>query len=553
MLSAEGHGDVPTRADVETSLLPGSKSSACSHMSLARESGDLGGASPRAASTAGGRQGREGDKQQAALQSSEESDVLVVPKKRTKTWVTPVESVEGRGTAKGKSAARNAYPAQDGNGALTYLQWIGKRAKEKPTEKFTNLLGHIKVPLLKEAYQRLRKDAASGVDGVTWAEYGERLDARLLDLQDRVHRGTYHPQPVRRVHIPKGDGRTRPLGIPALEDKVVQQAARRVLEPIYEAMFVGFSYGFRPGRSQHHALDALAVTIVRKVSWVLDADIRSFFDTIDHGWMQKFLEHRIGDSRMVRLLMKWMRAGVMEDDGLHEVREGSPQGAVISPLLSNIYLHYVTDLWACQWRKRQARGEMYVVRYADDLVMAFQHGQDAHAMRSALAERLTKFGLELHPDKTRVLEFGRFARENRARRGLSKPETFDFLGFTHIAGQDRRGRFQLLRHTSRKKRRAKLVALKGECHRRRHWKMAHQHAWLSSVLRGHYQYYGVPTNADALSSFRQVVITLWHRSLQRRSQRATMTRAKLRRIDARFPLPLSRIVHPWPERRFATR
>ena len=226
MLSAEGHGDVPTRADVETSLLPGSKSSACSHMSLARESGDLGGASPRAASTAGGRQGREGDKQQAALQTSEESDVLVVPKKRTKTWVTPVESVEGRGTAKGKSAARNAYPAQDGNGALTYLQWIGKRAKEKPTEKFTNLLGHIKVPLLKEAYQRLRKDAASGVDGVTWAEYGERLDARLLDLQDRVHRGTYHPQPVRRVHTPKGDGRTRPLGIPALEDKVVLAITR---------------------------------------------------------------------------------------------------------------------------------------------------------------------------------------------------------------------------------------------------------------------------------------------------------------------------------------
>jgi RNA-directed DNA polymerase len=551
--SAEGHGDVPTSAGVERSLPPGSQTSAGSHTSLARESGDLEGASLHAASTAGGRQGREGDKQQAALQSSEESDALVVPKKPTKTRVTPVEPVEGRGTAKGKSAARNAYPAQDGKGALTYLQRIGKRAKERPREKLTNLLGHIKVPLLKEAYQRLRKDAASGVDGVTWAEYGERLDARLLDLQDRVHRGTYHPQPVRRVHIPKGDGRTRPLGIPALEDKVVQQAARMVLEPVYEAMFVGFSYGFRPGRSQHHALDALAVAIGRKVSWVLDADIRSFFDTIDHGWMQKFLEHRIGDSRMVRLLMKWMHAGVMEDDGLHEVREGSPQGAVISPLLSNVYLHYVIDLWGCQWRKRYARGEMYVVRYADDLVMAFQHGQDAHAMRSALAERLTKFGLELHPEKTRVLEFGRFARENRARRGLSKPETFDFLGFTHIVGQDRRGMFQLLRRTSRKKRRAKLVALHRECRRRRHWKVADQHAWLTSVLRGHYQYYGVPTNIEALSRFRRAVGHLWHHALQRRSQRATMTRAKLRRLDERFPLPPPRIVHPWPQRRFATR
>jgi RNA-directed DNA polymerase len=551
--AAEGHGDDPTSAGVERSLPPGSKTSAGSHTSLARESGDLGGASLRAASTAGGRQGREGDKQQAALQTSEESDVLVVPKKPAKTWVTPVESVEGRGTAKGKSAARNAYPAQDGKGALTYLQWIGKRAKEKPREKFTNLLGHIKAPLLKEAYQCLRKDAAPGVDGVTWAEYGERLDERLLDLQDRVHRGTYHPQPVRRVHIPKGDGRTRPLGIPALEDKVVQQAARMVLEPIYEAMFVGFSYGFRPGRSQHRALDALAEAIARKVSWVLDADIRSFFDTIDHGWMQKFLEHRIGDTRMVRLLMKWMRAGVMEDDGLHEVQEGSPQGAVISPLLSNIYLHYVIDLWVCQWRKRHARGEVYVVRYADDLVMAFQYGQDVHAMRSALAERLTKFGLELHPEKTRVLEFGRFAREGRARRGLSKPETFDFLGFTHIAGQDRRGRFQLLRRTSRKKRRAKLVALNRECRRRRHWKVADQHAWLSSVLRGHYQYYGVPTNIEALARFRRAVGHLWHQALQRRSQRASMTRAKLRRLDARFPLPPPCIVHPWPDRRFATR
>jgi len=522
-------------------------------MSLARESGDLGGSSSRARSKARGRGRREGERPQSAQQASEESDAFVVPEKPTKTRVTPVEPVEGRGAAKGKSAARNACSAQDEVSALTYLQWIGKRAKEKPGEKFTNLLGHIKVPLLKVAYQRLRKKAAPGVDGVTWAEYGERLDERLVDLQDRIHRGTYHPQPVRRVHIPKGDGRTRPLGITALEDKVVQQAVRMVLEPIYEAMFVGFSYGFRPGRSQHRALDALAEAIARKVSYVLDADIRSFFDTIDRGWMQKFIEHRIGDTRMVRLLMKWMRAGVMEEDGLHETQAGSPQGAVISPLLSNIYLHYVLDLWVCQWRKRHARGEVYAVRYADDLVMGFQREQDALDMRSALAGRLAKFGLELHPDKTRVLEFGRFAREGRERRGLSKPETFDFLGFTHIVGQDRRGKFQLRRRTSRKKRRAKLAVVKEECRRRRHWRVAEQYAWLSSVLRGHYQYYGVPTNSPALASFRRAVGYLWHASLQRRSQRARWTRPQLRHFEERYPLPPPHVVHPWPDKRFATR
>jgi retron-type reverse transcriptase len=307
----------------------------------------------------------------------------MVPEKPAKTWVTPVELVEERVAAEGKSTARNASPAQDGNDALTTLQRIGKRAEERPEEKLTNLLSHIKMPLLKEAYLRLKKHAATGVDEVTWDEYGERLDERLLDLQDRVQRGSYHPLPVRRVHIPKGDGRTRPIGIPALEDKIVQQAARMVLEPIYEAMFVGFSYGFRPGRSPHDALDALAVAIGRKVSWVLDADIQSFFDTIDHGWMQKFIEHRIGDKRMVWLLMKWLHAGVMEDGELHAVQEGTPQGGIISPLMANIYLHYVLDLWVCQWRRKQAQGEVYIVRYADDFVMGFQGKADAMASREA--------------------------------------------------------------------------------------------------------------------------------------------------------------------------
>jgi len=454
--------------------------------------------------------------------------------------------MEERPEAEGKSASRNALRAQDRQGALTRMERIGQRAKEKKGERFDNLLSAIQVPLLKEAYQRLRKRAAPGVDGVTWEEYGEHLDARLLNLQDRIHRGSYHPQPVRRVHIPKGDGRTRPLGIPALEDKLVQQAARMVLEPIYERAFLGFSYGFRPCRSPHDALTAVAEAINRKTNWVLDADIRSFFDTIDHGWMQKFIEHRIGDKRMVRLLMKWLHAGVLEDGELRAVEEGTPQGGIISPLLANIYLHYALDLWANQWRKRHAHGEVYIVRYADDFVIGFQREQDARAMREALALRLAKFGLELHPDKTRVLRFGRFARKDAGLDGRTRPETFDFLGFTHITGVSRGGAFQLQRRTSRKKRNAKLARLRDEMRERRHELVPAQHAWLTSVLRGHYRYYGVPTNSRALGQFRERVRASWHRQLQRRSQRAAWNRPQRAAFDRRFPLPPARIHHPWP-------
>jgi len=350
------------------------------------------------------------------------------------------------------------------------------------------------------------------------------------------------------VHIPKADG-TRALGIPTLEDKLVQQAVRMVLEPIYEREFVESSYGFRPGRSPHMALDVLAVAIDwQKVNWVLDADIRGFFDSIDHGWMQKFIEHRIGDRRLVRLLLKMLHAGVMEDGVLREVEEGTPQGGNISPLLANIFLHYALDLWVLQWRKRHASGEVYFVRYADDFVMGFQYEEDARAMREALADRLAKFGLELHPDKTRVLQFGRFARQNRERDGSSRPETFDFLGFTHIAGLDRRGRFLLKRRTSRKKRTAKLAKLSEEMRRRRHHAVAQQYAWLSSVLVGHYRYYGVPTNASAMASFRERVRCGWQRQLQRRSQRGRWTAAQKVRHGQRWLLPMPRIHHPWPGR-----
>ena len=547
---AEGHESDPTRADVGRLSPPESESSARPHQPHERKPGDLAAASPP---VVGGRQSREGDEPQAVVHDCEKSDEGMVPRKSAKTRVTPVESMEGRPEAEGKSVARNASPTQCGSDALTVLQRIGRVAKERPQERVTVLLSHMKEPLLKEAYQRLRRQAAPGVDGVTWEQYGVGLHERLLDLQGRVHRGSYHPQPVLRVHIPKGDGRTRPLGIPALEDKIVQQAARMLLEPIYEAMFVGFSYGFRPGRSPHDALDALAEAIGRKVNWVLDADIRSFYDTIDRRWMQRFLEHRIGDTRMVRLLMKWMRAGVMEEGELREVQAGTPQGGIISPLLANIYLHYVFDLWACQWRKQRAHGEVYIVRYADDIVMGFQREQDARAMREAVAERLAEFGLELHPDKTRVLQFGRFARQEQERQGLKRPETFEFLGFTHIAGTDRQGKFQLRRRTSRKKRRAKLARLKEETRRRRHDPVVNQHRWLTQVVQGHYRYYAVPTNYRALCQFHRRVTRMWHQSLQRRSQRGRWTEAKRVAFEAKFPLPLPRILHPWPDRRFADR
>jgi len=546
-----------TRSDEVAVSLPGSEKSSARLQTLpAREPGDLEGASSL---VVGGRQAREGEEPQSAgvhapkPQASEESDAGMVPKKSAKTWATPVESMEGRPAAKGKLAQRNAHRTLSRGSALTHLERVGERARKKTGEKFTNLLSHIRVPLLKEAYERLRRRAAPGVDGETWSSYGVDLDARLLDLEARVHRGNYHPLPVRRVHIPKGDGKTRPLGIPAVEDKILQQAVRMLLEPIYESEFVGFSYGFRQGRSPHTALDALYVALLRKVNWVLDADIRSFFDTIDHGWLKQFIEHRIGDTRLVRLLMKWLHAGVMEDGKLHAVQEGTPQGGIISPLLANIYLHYALDLWVHQWRRRHARGQVYVVRYADDFVMGFEIGRDARVMREALATRLAEFALELHPDKTRVLRFGRFAHEQCGLEGRRRPETFDFLGFTHICAMAKDEGFRLVRRTSRKKRNAKLGALRQEMRRRRHDPVPVQHRWLLAVLRGHANYYGVPGNSKAIASFRYQVRQAWHRQLQRRSQRARWTVEKHNRFDARFPLPTPRLVHPRPPDRFYAR
>lgn len=549
---AEGSTDAAKSVGWVPSALPESKSSARSHMSSAREPGDLGRAvSP---TMAGDRQPREGRSRKPRSQPPEESEAFVVPKKSAKTRVTPVESMEGRDAAKGKPGEGNALRTQSRQSALTKLAWVGQKAATDQETKFNNLLSHVKVPLLREAYERLKKHAAPGIDGMTWDEYGRDLEARLIDLEGRIHRGSYHPPPVRRVHIPKPDGRTRPLGLPTVEDKIVQQAVRMILEPIYEPMFLGFSYGFRPGRSAHDALDALATVIVKeRTNWVLDADIRSFFDTIDHGWMKRFVEHRIADSRLARLLMKWLKAGVMEGGERREVEAGTPQGGIISPLLANLYLHYALDLWADQWRRRHARQEVYIVRYADDFVMGFEDGRDAQAMRSALQERLREFGLELHEDKTRVLRFGRYAHERCEALGL-RVETFDFLGFTHISGVDRKnGWFQLQRHTSRKKRQRKLAELSRELRRRRHEDPHVTHAWLSRVLRGYDQYYGVPSNEPTLKRFRRHLCDAWSQQLQRRSQRGRWTVKEKERFKKRFPFPAPTICHPWPQQRFRAR
>jgi group II intron reverse transcriptase/maturase len=560
-IQSDGADTLPTvegntaRADgvspMDLAARPESKSSARTHTLSAREPGDLGSALP--SNMADGRQPQEGSSRKLRSQSHEESDEPIVPKKSAKTRVTPVEPMEGRGEAKGKLASRNALRTQGRVGAATNLARVGRKATKDKETKFNNLMCHLKTPLLEQAYFSLRKQAASGVDGLSWDEYGEDLAARLTDLQDRLHKGSYHPQPVRRIHLPKPDGRQRPIGIPAVEDKIAQQAVRMVLEPIYERAFVGFSYGFRPRRSAHDALDALATVIVKKkTDWVLDADIRGFFDSIDHGWMKKFVEHRIADRRLVRLLMKWLAAGVMEDGKLHATQEGTPQGGVISPLLANIYLHYVLDLWVHAKRKRSERG-IYIVRYADDFVMAFEDGRDAKRMRAALKRRLSAFGLELHEDKTRILRFGRYARERSAKLG-QKVGTFDFLGFTHIAAQDgKNGWFQLHRHTSRKKRQQTLTELREQLRKRRHEDPRGTHEWLSSVLRGHSNYFGVPTNERILERLRRHTGDAWLRQLQRRSQKGHWSVPKIQRFRKRFLLPKPTIRHPWPEIRFATR
>jgi len=456
------------------------------------------------------------------------------------------EGAEERRLAKGNLPRQNVPRAQDRNSTRSALERVGRAAKKDKKVRFTTLLHHVYDPTtLREAYLSLKRDAAPGVDGQTWQEYGEALEDRLTDLSERLKRGAYRAKPVRRVQIPKPDGGIRPLGVTALEDKLVQRALVEVLKQIYEVDFLGFSYGFRPGRSQHNALDALHAGITRrKVSWVLDADIRGFFDAIDHDWLVRFVEHRIADRRVVRLIQKWLRAGVLEDGHRIQSEVGTPQGGGISPLLANIYLHYALDLWANRWRRR-ARGDVIIVRYADDFIVGFQYEAEARRFWADLNRRLARFKLTLHPDKTRLLEFGRFAAQNRKQVGRGKPESFEFLGFTHSCGKTKKGKFSLLRRTSRKRFRRKLSELKAELRRRMHDPVPEVGKWLGSVLKGHLNYYAVPLNAPALHSFRHQLIWLWRRTLARRSQMGYVTWPRIHRLAGRW-LPPVRIMHPYP-------
>ena len=438
---------------------------------------------------------------------------------------------------------------EDLQNALDRVRQVACRDKQL---KFSSLWHHVyDVNRLREAYLSLRRGASAGVDGQTWQEYGQGLESHLKDLSERLAQGRYRAKPVRRVYIPKADGRERPIGVPTLEDKIVQRATVRVLNAVYETDFLGFSYGFRPGRSAHVALDALAVAIrTREVSYVLDADIRGFFDTLDHECLMQFIGHRIADQRVLRHNRKWLNAGVLEDGRHIEQEEGTPQGGSISPLLANIYLHYVLDLWAEQWRKTQASGDMVIVRYADDFVVGFQYLSDAQRFLEELRERFRQFNLELHAEKTRILEFGRFAADKRQRRGEGKPQTFNFLGFTHACDKTRTGRFIVLRRTMAVRMRAKLRSIKQELRKRLHEPIAKVGQWLRSVLSGHYRYFGIPRNSEALNRFHIAVYWLWRRSLGRRSQKGRLTVARFNPLVARW-LPVPRVCQPYPEQRLA--
>ena len=467
-----------------------------------------------------------------------------------KDGTSPAERGEGRPLIKENAGQPNTYPTQSGKGVSQGMASVRKAARENKEMKFTALLHHLTIDLLRESFYSLKRKAAPGVDGVTWQEYENGLEERLTDLHGRVHRGAYRAMPSRRVYIEKEDGRQRPLAVPALEDKLVQQAVVTILNQIYEEDFLGFSYGFRPGRSQHQALDALSYALLKKkVNYVLDADIRGFFDNLDKSWLIKFVEHRVADPRILRLIQKWLNAGVMEEGEWSNTQTGSPQGSVISPLLANLYLHYAFDLWVNVWREKWARGEVVVIRYADDTIAGFQYQTEADRFLENLRERLAKFGLELHPDKTRRIEFGRFAEENRKRRGEGKPETFDFLGFTHISGKNRLGRFAVRRLTIRKRMRSKLREIKQQLRPRMHDPVRQTGAWLKSVVQGYFNYYAVPGNIGSLSLFRDRLLGFWWHTLCRRSQQRLPWQRMLK-LGARW-LPRPVVLHPYPAVRFA--
>ena len=482
----------------------------------------------------------------------EKSDCAVVPVNQpNKGAEASAEVGEGRPQPKENIDQSHMPLTQSGTRMSQGLDGVRKAAKERKQERFTCLLHHLNVDLLRDSFYALQRKASPGVDGVTWQEYETGLEDRIIDLHSRVHRGTYRAQPSKRVYIPKLDGRQRPIGIAAVEDKVLQQAVVTILNQIYEVDFMGFSYGFRPGRSPHQALDALTVGIQRKkVNWILDADVMGFFDNLSHEWALKFIEHRVADRRILRLIRKWLKAGVSEDGQWSESNKGTPQGSVASPLIANVYMHYLFDLWADVWRRKAAKGDVIIVRYADDLVMGFQHRADAERFLREFKERLAKFGLELHPDKTRLIEFGRYAARDREQRGKGKPETFNFLGFTHYCGQRHKTKtFTVWRITAQKRMAAKLKDIKVELQRRMHDRVVEVGAWLWKVVSGYYLYHAVPGNIDQLYLFKHRVHRLWRSVLIRRSQKARKKWAKYGPIFDRW-VQTPRILHPYPEARF---
>jgi RNA-directed DNA polymerase len=459
---------------------------------------------------------------------------------------------EERERTKGNTAGETRPGRSAGLGVSSELGRVREVAQRDKDARFTALLHHVSLSRLRWACWAINPKAAPGVDQVRWAAYGQDLEANLQGLHQRVQQGRYRASPSRRAYIPKADGRQRPLGIATLEDKIVQRAVVEVLNAVYEVDFLGFSCGFRPRRNPHNALDALVTGITRtRVNWVLDADIRDFFGQLDRDWLRKFLGHRIADKRVLRLIDKWLAAGVVEDGEWTRCDQGSPQGASVSPLLANVYLHYVFDVWADWWRRKHAHGDVIVVRFADDFIVGFEHEDDARRFLDELRGRFATFGLELHPGKTRLIEFGRHAARNRAARGEPKPETFAFLGFTHICAASKNGRFWVRRKTGSKRMRAKLTAVKDQLRRRRHLPIPEQGKWLASVVRGHQAYYGVPGNYRAVHAFRTQVTRHWHQTLRRRSQRGRkLTWERMNRLVTRW-LPPTRIMHPFPEARFA--
>ena len=488
------------------------------------------------------------------MHAAEKSDINIVPKKASNKARQPQRGggdAGGKDDDQGELLERTTVTCtQRQEKALNGLDRIRKAAGRNKTLRFTNLMHHVSEDLLRKAYQALKRDAAPGVDEETWSAYGEKLYSRLPDLHDRVQSGRYRAKPSKRIWLPKPDGRKRPIGIAALEDKIVQQAVVWILNQIYEEDFLGFSYGFRPGRSQHNALDAVYVGITqRRINRVLDADIKGFFDAISHEWLLKFLKHRIGDRRLIRLIHKWIRAGVSEDGEWSKSTVGTPQGAVISPVLANIYLHYVLDLWVHDWRK-SARGDVIIVRYADDFVMGFEYLNEANKFLRDLQARMLKFRLELHQGKTRLIEFGRFATINLRRRGEGKPESFDFLGFTHICAKTRKhGYFTIRRKTISKRLRAKVKELREEIKKRRHMPVPEQGKWLRAVLVGHLNYYAVPGNKRATDTFRTEIMRTWFRALRCRSHKArSLTWKRFKRLVKTW-LPTAKVRHPYPNQR----